>query len=373
MPHHMRLLVALAALSLLTSCSTGSETQQKDEVGTKPESASAAWEKAQAESPCTEMDPRDCYFRGMRLEAENKPKQAIRYFKAACNDKNVASACYDLAVIYEQGESVAKDEAKAKELYEKACQSKDPDAVACNNLAVMYQQGRAVETDQDKAAELYRRSCELGSMLGCRNLARRYLEGKGVEKSPTRAAALLEKACRLGHPEACPQLTYLYAHDCIEGGECGVEAIDPARSAKQLREVCEETKQPQACLGYGFMLESGFQQDEPDAAGAALQYDQACKAGVSTGCNYLANLYRKGSGVERDLTKAVQLYEKACEAGFTLSCHTLGVMNLRGRSIPPNPKRGYEYIRKACEGGRSPSCTALEFQCYMGSREACGE
>ncbi len=371
MPHAMRLFVAVALSSLVAACSTGSKSQQQDETqGTKPKSASAAWEKAQSQSPCTDVEPTTCYFQGMKLEAAGKAKQAVRYFRASC-DEDLASACYDLAVLYETGEDLAEDEAKAKELYEKACQSNDPDATACNNLAVMYQQGRAVEADQDKAAELYRRACELGSMLGCRNLARRYLEGKGVEKSPARAAALLEKACQLGHPEACPQLTYLVAHECVEGGECGVEALDPARSTEKLREVCEETKQPQACLGHGFMLESGFNGNEPDAAAAALQYDQACKAGISAGCNYLANLYRRGDGVERDSDRAVGLYEKACEEGFMLSCHTLGVMNLRGRAISPNPDRGYMYIRKACEGGRSPSCTALEFQCAMGQKQAC--
>ncbi|QDG52389.1 sel1 repeat family protein [Persicimonas caeni] len=369
--HTTRLFAALAVSSLIVGCSTGSSTQNIDDTqGTKPTSASAAWEKAQSESPCKDVDARSCYFQGMKLEASAKPKQAIRYFKASC-EREVASACYDLAVLYENGESVAKDEAKAKELYEQACQSQDPDAMACNNLAVMYQQGRAVEVDQDKAAELYRRACELGSMLGCRNLARRYLEGEGVEKSPARAAALLEKACQLGHPEACPQLTYLFAHDCVEGGECGAEILEPARSAQKLREMCEATKQPQACLGYGFMLEAGLDGEESDPAKAALQYDQACKAGVSTGCNYMANLYRRGDGVERDVERAVQLYDKACTEGFMLSCHTLGVMHLRGRSLPPDPKRGYEYIRKACEGGRSPSCTALEFQCFAGSQEAC--
>jgi TPR repeat protein len=366
------LAAGLLTAGLLTACSTGGQPSQQDTAhGEQVSGAEKAWQDAQAKSPCDDVEPRDCYFRGMKLEAANKAKQAVRYFKAAC-DEGMSSACYDLAVLYENGESLEQDQARARKLYEKACQSTKPDATACNNLAVMYQQGRTVEADQDKASQLYRRACELGSMLGCRNLARRYLEGEGVEQSTVRAAALLEKACQLGHPQACPQLTYLFAHDCIEGeAECGPEVIDPDMSAQKLREVCEETQQPQACLGHGFMLEAGLAGDEPDAAAAALQYDQACKAGISAGCNYMANLYRRGEGVERSVDKAVGLYEQACEAGFTLSCHTLGVMNLRGRSLPPNPKRGYEYIRQACDGGRTPSCTALEFQCYSGQAGAC--
>lgn len=360
-------LAVLAIFCGLAACSSSKETTRSED----PEGAAqAAYEKAQQESACQGLEPRDCYFQGMKLEASSKPRQAVRYFMESC-EAGVMSACYDLAVLYEQGEAVKKDVDKARELYERACQSDDPDATACNNLAVMYQTASGVEEDQEKAAQLYRRSCELGSMLGCRNLARRYLEGNGVEKSAQRAAALLEKSCQLGHPEACPQLTYLAAHECVETGECGPEALDPDRSMEKLEKICKETQQPQACLGYGFMLDAGYGGEEADKAGAALQYDQACKAGVSAGCNYLANLYRRGEGVERDVDRAVQLYENACEQGFTLSCHTLGVMNLRGRALEPNPPKGYEYIRKACDGGRTPSCTALEFQCFLGRKDAC--
>ena len=362
-------LALLTTLLALTGCA-GSEpapdkTSPKEETG----GAQQAFEEARR-SVCDDLEPRDCYFEGMKLEANSKPQRAVAYFESACQD-GLMAACYDLAVLHEEGKSVARDLERARQLYERACQSDAPDATACNNLAVLYQKGRSVKADQKEASELYRRSCELGSMLGCRNLARRYLEGKGVEKSPQRAAALLEKACQLGHPEACPQLTYIYAQQCLDDGTCDEDAIDPDRSIEKLEKICKETQQPQACLGYGFLLEAGYGQDKKDPAGAALQYDQACKAGVSAGCNYLANLYRRGEGVEQDLDQAVELYNEACEDGFTLSCHTLGVMHLRGRSLPPDPTKGYEYIRKACEGGRTPSCTALEFQCFQGEDGAC--
>ncbi len=363
-------LTILVAALALAGCSS-SNSEEKSDHSTKS-TAQKAFEQAKQAEVCADVKPLHCYFHGMELEASNKPKVAMRYFDAACNN-GVLDACYDLGVLYEEGEAVPKDQAKAKALYEKACQAKKSDGMACNNLAVMYQKGLGVTADQTKATELYRRSCELGSMLGCRNLARRYLEGKGVEQNPTRAAALLEKACNLGNAEACPQLTYLYANDCLKGGKCGAEVLDPDNSVAKLQKKCERDKQPQACLGHGFMLEAGYGGKKPAPAQAALQYEQACKAGVWAGCNYLANLYRKGSGVERNVGKAVGLYKKACDSGFMLSCHTLGVMNLNGRTIPPNPRRGFEYIRKACEGGRTASCTALEYQCYAGRKAACGK
>lgn len=360
-------LIAALALAGCSSSKSAETSRQRADAA-----AQQALEQAQQRDVCADVKPMHCYFHGMEMEASNKARRAVPYFESAC-DSGELGACYDLGVLYEDGEALPKDEAKAMSLYEKACHAQTGDGMACNNLAVMYEKGRGVAADQDKASQLYQRSCNLGSMLGCRNLARRYLEGKGIEHDPAKAASLLDKACNLGNVEACPQLTYLYAQDCLKGGTCGADVLDPANAAAKLQKKCEDDHQPQSCLGHGFMLEAGFGGNKPAPAQAALQYEQACKAGVWAGCNFLANLYRKGSGVERNTDKAVSLYKKACDSGFLLSCHTLGVMNLSGRAIRPNPKVGFEYIRKACDGGRTPSCTALQYQCYLGRKAACGE
>ncbi len=375
-------LSTVSAISLLIlvlgGCSTGDSAAQPDRQSADqdqpdrqtPTGAEQAWKDRQSADICADLDPMECYLEGMKREAANRPQHALRHFRQACED-GVMSACYDLGVLYEQGEVVGRDIERAFELYETACLAEDPDEVACNNLAVMYQQGEAVEQDTERAAELYRRACEQGSMLGCRNLAKRYVDGRGVEKNPVRAGALLEKACQLGHAEACPQLTYLHARGCLTGESCPGDALDPDKALDPLRHACEEDDSPQACLGWGFMLESGYGQDQPDPAGAAVHYRMACEGGVLAGCNYLANLHRQGTGIERDAGGAVDLYTRACEEGFMLSCHTLGVMYLRGGSVEANPPRGYEYIRQACQGGRTESCTGLEFQCYVGDKAAC--
>ncbi|MFP4600705.1 MAG: SEL1-like repeat protein [Persicimonas sp.] len=378
MPRLISLLTVLAISSFLAGCSTGDTASPPDRQPSErdrtdqqaPSSAEQAWADSQSAAICADLDPMECYMEGMKREAANRPQHALRHFQQACED-GVMSACYDLGVLYEQGEVVDRDLKRAFELYEKACMAEEPDEVACNNLAVMYQQGEAVEQDTERAAELYRRACEQGSMLGCRNLAKRYVDGRGVEKNPARAGALLEKACQLGHAEACPQLTYLHARGCLDGESCPGDALDPDKAVDPLRRACQEDESPQACLGWGFMVESGYGQDRPDPAGAADHYRMACEEGVLAGCNYLANLYRQGAGVEPDPDQSVDLYTRACDEGFMLSCHTLGVMYLRGRTIDADPPRGYEYIRQACQGGRTESCTGLDFQCYVGDKAAC--
>jgi len=52
----------------------------------------------------------------------------------------------------------------------------------CSNLGVMYQLGEGVGKDLAKAVELYRKACDGGDMVGCSVLGFMYENGKGVGK-----------------------------------------------------------------------------------------------------------------------------------------------------------------------------------------------
>ncbi|MFW5966519.1 MAG: tetratricopeptide repeat protein [Persicimonas sp.] len=379
-------LVRTAALALVFCCfvsagcsASGEETrdEENDDTSRVPDVESEedeGQEEKRAERPdpkevCTDLEPRECYFEGMRLEAADKSNEAFGYFHEACQMGHM-SACYDLGVMQEQGMAAGPNFERAFELYEKACRADEPDAKACNNLAGLHQEGRLEQSDPDKVPELYERSCELGEMLGCRNLARLYRDAEGVERDMERAAELFERACKRGQPEACPQVTYLHALDCFSEEGCTGDPSEPEEAVEPLRRACEEDESAQGCLGYGFMLQSGYADDE-DADPAADYYRRACDEQNWAGCNFLANLYRNGEGVDEDVDRAIELYEEACQGGFALSCHTLGVMHLQGVGTETDEARGYEYLERACDGGRNASCTTVEFQCFLGVEAAC--
>ena len=76
--------------------------------------------------------------------------------------------CYNLWVLYLEGQGVKKDYKKANELFLKACEANY--ARSCYNLGVSYANGQdGVELDYKKASELYSKACDMGLKQGCDN------------------------------------------------------------------------------------------------------------------------------------------------------------------------------------------------------------
>ena len=82
-------------------------------------------------------------------------------------NKGDVSASYDLGVMYENGEGVEQDYAKAIEWYRQAANREDASAQA--NLGVMYAYGRGVEQSHQKALMWSRKACDNNNDLGCKN------------------------------------------------------------------------------------------------------------------------------------------------------------------------------------------------------------
>ena len=85
-------------------------------------------------------------------------------------DKSGTQSSFDTKKAYEQGEAFYnnKEYDKAFESFKKACDSGN--MRGCFNLGIMYEEGNGVEKDFSKAAELFKKACDGGEMLGCRNL-----------------------------------------------------------------------------------------------------------------------------------------------------------------------------------------------------------
>ena len=75
---------------------------------------------------------------------------------------------------YEQGIAFYnnKEYDKAFEPFKKACDSGN--MRGCFNLGIMYDNGNGVEKNEQKAVELYKKACDGGNMDGCRNLVVMY-------------------------------------------------------------------------------------------------------------------------------------------------------------------------------------------------------
>ena len=100
------------------------------------------------------------------LEAYNKGDYAtaVTYFEKACNEGKV-KGCFNLGIMYKNGNGVKQDYFKAVELYEKACNGGD--ASGCLILGLMYYFGDGVRLNKRTALEYYGKACDMKLQDGC--------------------------------------------------------------------------------------------------------------------------------------------------------------------------------------------------------------
>lgn len=99
------------------------------------------------------------------------------------------------------GPAVAQDVVRPQE---EACEAGDTGA--CRVLGLMYETGQGVGRDPARAAELYQRACDGGQLSGCTDVALLYDTGSGVNRDRDRAVELYRRACDGGEPLACDLL-----------------------------------------------------------------------------------------------------------------------------------------------------------------------
>jgi TPR repeat protein len=143
---------------------------------------------------------RAMYQLGRAFAANRQPQEAVAAWRKAA-DKGSTSAMVELGVLYGTGAGVAKDDAQARKLFERAAQAGNPRGVS--NLAALGGSGAAA--DPARSRELLAKAAEtnpeaqyqLGMMLA---------EGTGGEKDDVRARALFEKAAAQNHAGALERM-----------------------------------------------------------------------------------------------------------------------------------------------------------------------
>jgi len=143
--------------------------------------------------------------------APEKEQLTAEQAKAGCA-KKVAAACGQLAVYYTLGLDVPQDRKKAEQLAKPGCDAGDP--LSC------YALGGLLETDgkpadEAKALELYERACTGGASEGCSELGAVYMSGRTSRGADgAKAVDYLKKACALGDRTACLQVPMIQT--CVD-------------------------------------------------------------------------------------------------------------------------------------------------------------
>jgi uncharacterized protein len=169
---------------------------------------------------------RAMYQLGRAYAANRQTAEAIGAYRKAA-DKGNTSAMVELGVMYGTGAGVAKDQAKARELFERAAKAGNPRGVT--NLAVI---DGGTTTNPAEARAMLAKAAEANSAEAQFQLGVMYAQGTGGPKDEVAARALFEKAAAQNHPGALEWLG-AFAQSGLGGGGGSPATITsaPRRSA----------------------------------------------------------------------------------------------------------------------------------------------
>jgi uncharacterized protein len=139
---------------------------------------------------------RALYQLGRAYAANQQPKDAIAAYRKAA-DKGNSAAMVELGLLLANGSGgVAKDDAQARQLFERAAAAGNPRGAA--NLA-----GNGVlPSDPNEARAMLQKAAEANSAEAQFQLGVMYAEGTGGPKDDVAARGQFEKAAAQGHAEA---------------------------------------------------------------------------------------------------------------------------------------------------------------------------
>jgi uncharacterized protein len=143
---------------------------------------------------------RALYELGRAYAANRQMPEALAAYRKAA-DKGSTSAMVELGVLFGTGSGVAKDEAQARKLFERAAEAGNARGVS--NLAAL---GGGTPSDPVKARALLSKGAETNSPEAQYQLGLMLAEGAGGQKDDAGARALFEKAAEQGHPAATERM-----------------------------------------------------------------------------------------------------------------------------------------------------------------------
>ena len=128
------------------------------------------------------------FEKGLAAYQANKLPLAYKEFRESA-DAGEADSQFNVALMFEKGIGVGKDEKEAVVWYGKS--AAQGNSAAQYNVAVMYENGRGTAVDFKKAHEWYRKASVQGDPLAIGNLGMLYVRGEGVKENKTAGVALL--------------------------------------------------------------------------------------------------------------------------------------------------------------------------------------
>ena len=149
------------------------------------------------------------YQLGRSLFAAQDYPSALASYKKAFELGNTR-ALYALGAMYDNGNGVDKDPARARFYYEIAAEMKFAPAIL--SLGLQQERGLGVAKDIGKAYALYQRAADLGDARAMNRMGELTEKGQGAAPNARQARTLYEKSAAMGDQDAMVNLARCYAN-----------------------------------------------------------------------------------------------------------------------------------------------------------------
>ncbi|GHU02078.1 hypothetical protein FACS1894186_6070 [Alphaproteobacteria bacterium] len=277
-------------------------------------------------------------------EEHKAPVGGIFAETQALADGGDAEAQCRLAVMYDKGEGVPQDFAKAAHWYQKAADQRY--AMAQNALGNMYDNGDGVPQDNAQAVCWYQKAADQGYAAAQYGLASMYDQGHGVPQDLAKAVYWYQKAADQGHALAQYGLADMYymgrgvPRDLAKAADWYQKAAEQGNSGAQYN------------LGLMFFKGDGVERD-PDFA--LYWYQKAADQGHVKAQRNLGVMYDDA----KDYAQAVHWYQKAADGGDASAQFYLGVYYAYGTGVPKDLAKASFWFQKVVDQGTNEATKAL--------------
>lgn len=292
-----------------------------------------------------------CYAAGLDYQKgtdaiKKDENKAIKYLEKGC-ELNNAKSCENL-VFYFNEENEKRNLAKAFKFSKKACQLDN--VKGCFIIGLMYSTGTGATLDLNKANEYIDKSCRLSPSF-CTKIAKDTLE---ENKSPKESKLtefkkddyaleylLLEKACKYQDGKGCFEIALNFF------------SKNPEKYIEWISKGCD-LKDDLSCLGLNVL----FKYTNPYKALEAVK--KGCKNEGEFSCSILADYYKKGIYIEKNIDKAFSLYQKSCDSNIAFACTNLAEL-LENKHDKNKANNIIDILQKACDLEDGAGCIFLGF------------
>lgn len=210
------------------------------------------------------------------------------------------------------------------------------------DLALAYEHGDGVEKDQTLAFQWNQKAAEQGNPYGMRNVGVGYLYGRGARTDKAEGIKWLQAAAAKGNGSAMSSLGWAYEH-----GE-GVKADPPTARQWYMRGADAGDMEASFQLGRFYAQALGGARNVDEAIKA---YEFAANGGHAPAMFELARIYRDGEFRPRDLTKSLQWLVLSADKGERQAMTELGKVLLLGIGTRREPAAATRWLKKAAAEG----------------------